>query len=130
MKRFCLFCLSTLLALPLALLVFIILNNLTLLPWSVTRLLWYGFPSVFAFAVGMLYGLFRFKEGGALFFAALLFAGGIYAANRFHMPFGDDLKLVIPLAVAVIFTLLGESCGRFLRQRSIKKRNAQRVPHI
>lgn len=124
MKRFCLFCLSILVALPLALLIFIVFNNLTLLPWSVTRLLWYGFPSVFAFAVAILYGLFRFKEGGAFFFAALLFAGGIYAADRFHMPFGDDLKLVIPLAAAAVFALLGESCGRFLAQRRIKKRNA------
>lgn len=124
MKRFCLFCLSALLALPLALLIFVVFNNLTLLPWSVMRLLWYGFPSVFAFAIGMLYGLFRFKQGGALFFAALFFAAGIYAANRFHMPFSDDLKLVIPLAVAAVFTLLGESCGRFLRQHRIRKRNA------
>ena len=124
MKRFCLFCLSSLLVLPLSLLLFIVLNNVALLPWSVTRLIWYGFPSVFAFAVGMLYGLFWFKEGGALFFAALFFAAGIYAANRFHMPFTDDLKLVLPLVFAAVFTLMGESCGRFLRRRNIKKRNA------
>ncbi len=124
MKRFCLFCLSTLLVLPLILLIFVVFNNLALLPWSVTRLLWYGFPSVFAFAVATLYGLFRLKQGGALFFAALFFAAGIYVANRFHMPFSDDLKLVYPLAAAAVFTLLGESYGRFLSRRRIKKRNA------
>lgn len=128
MKRFfaCLF--ASLLALPLTLLPFVVLNNVTLLPWNIARLLWYGFPPLLAFVLAILYGAFRFKKGGALFFAALFFAAGIYAANRYAMPFATDLTNIPCLAAAAVFTLIGESCGHFIAERKIKKRNANRAP--
>lgn len=128
MKRFfaCLF--VSILALPLTLLPFVILNNVTLLPWNIARLLWYGFPPLFAFVLGIFYGAFRFKKGGALFFTALFFAVGIYAVNRYAMPFATDLTNFPLLAVAAVFTLIGESCGHFMAERRIKKRNAKRAP--
>lgn len=121
MKRFCLLIPCALLVFPLTLLPFIAFNNIDLLPWSVARLFWLGFPSVFAFFAGMIYGIFRYKRGGGLFFAALLFAAAVYAADRIQLPFCEDLKSVLPLIAAAVFALPGESWGRFLSRPRRKK---------
>jgi hypothetical protein len=128
MKRFFALLLTALLTLPPTLLIFVAANNFTLLPWDIMHILWYGFPPLYALTAGLLYGVFHFKKGGALFFVALLFTVGIYSAHHYAMPFATELTNAPLLAVAAVFTLIGESCGRFIRKRRIKKRNAKSAP--
>lgn len=128
MKRFLLFLVLAIFALPCTSLAFVVLNNVVLIPWQVTHLIWYGFPPLYALIVGGLYGAFYLRKGGAVFIAALLFAAAIIAVKRHGLPFADDLTEPPLLIVSAVFTLIGEIWGSATRTNHIKKRSAKHAP--
>ena len=128
MKRLLFFLVTALLALPLTALPFAVLNNIAALPWFLVRGFWFAFPPLWAFVAGALYGYFDLKKGGSIFGTALFFSVALYAANRYGMPFAEDLREIPLLIVSAVAALGGEVYGQFRSRRRKKGRSAGRAP--
>ncbi|MBR5329727.1 MAG: hypothetical protein IKV45_05925 [Firmicutes bacterium] len=108
--------LQTITAFLLATTGFIILNNISQIPWEIMQYLWYAWLPCSAGAMAFCYGFSANRSGGSILVAAILLTPIILLSHKYQLPFATTITFPPTIIASALLTLPMEIIGKNLRK--------------